>query len=75
MEQSIFPFVVKYEFFVRSYSDNLSYGNATEVEEDLLKQRNELRMKEWYCCVAKEQVRLVFKGHTVVPNLIRYFRT
>ena len=59
MEQSIIPCVVKYEFFVRSYSDNPSYGNATEVEEDLLKQRNELRMKEWYCCVAKEQVRLV----------------
>jgi len=41
-----------------SYSQNPSYGNAAEVEEDLLKQKNELRVKEWLCSVAKEQVGL-----------------
>lgn len=41
-----------------SYLQNPSYGNATEVEEDLLKQRNDLRIKEWFCCVAKEQTKL-----------------
>ncbi|KAL9978747.1 hypothetical protein ACROYT_G016302 [Oculina patagonica] len=41
-----------------SYSQNPSYGNATEVEEDLLKQKNELRVKEWLCSVAKEQTKL-----------------
>lgn len=39
-----------------SYSDNPAYGNAVEVEDDLLKQKNELRVKEWYRCVSKEQV-------------------
>lgn len=42
--------------FFTSYSQNPSYGNAAEVEEDLLKQKNELRVKEWLCSVAKEQV-------------------
>jgi len=37
---------------------NPSYGNAAEVDEDLLKQKNELRVKEWLCYVAKEQVGL-----------------
>lgn len=41
-----------------SYSENPSYGNAAEVEVDLLKQRNELRVKEWFCSVAKEQTKL-----------------
>ena len=41
-----------------SYLQNPSYGNAAEVEEDLLKQKNELRVKEWLCSVAKEQVGL-----------------
>ncbi|KAK2568449.1 hypothetical protein P5673_007490 [Acropora cervicornis] len=41
-----------------SYSDNPAYGNAVEVEDDLLKQKNELRVKEWYRCVSKEQTRL-----------------
>lgn len=41
-----------------SYSDNPSYGNASEVEDDLLKQKNELRTKEWFRCVAKEQTKL-----------------
>ena len=39
-----------------SYLQNPSYGNAGEVEQDLLRQRNHLRVKEWFCCVAKEQV-------------------
>ena len=42
--------------FFYSYSENPSYGNAAEVEEDLLKQKNDLRVKEWHCCIAKEQV-------------------
>ncbi|KAJ7392259.1 hypothetical protein OS493_013638 [Desmophyllum pertusum] len=41
-----------------SYSENPSYGNAAEVEEDLLKQKNDLRVKEWHCCIAKEQTKL-----------------
>jgi len=45
-------------FIFNSYSQNPSYGNAAEVEEDLLKQKNELRVKEWLCSVAKEQVGL-----------------
>lgn len=49
-------FRVFFFFFFFSYSDNPAYGNAVEVEGDLLKQRNELRVKEWYRCVSKEQV-------------------
>lgn len=41
-----------------SYSQNPSYGNAGELEEDLLRQKNELRVKEWLSCVAKEQTKL-----------------
>lgn len=41
-----------------SYSQNPSYGNAAELEEDLLRQKNDLRIKEWLCSVAKEQTRL-----------------
>ncbi|CAH3045244.1 unnamed protein product [Porites lobata] len=41
-----------------SYLQNPSYGNAGEVEQDLLRQRNDLRVKEWFCCVAKDQTKL-----------------
>ena len=51
--------------YFSSYLQNPSYGNATEVEEDLLKQRNDLRIKEWFCCVAKEQVGFAFKSYMV----------
>ena len=43
-------------FLLFSYFKNPSYGNAGEIEEDLLRQKNELRTKEWECCVIKEQV-------------------
>ncbi|CAH3045253.1 unnamed protein product [Porites lobata] len=41
-----------------SYSRNPSYGKSGEVEQDLLRQRNDLRVNEWFCCVAKEQTKL-----------------
>nr|XP_058949181.1 uncharacterized protein LOC131776985 [Pocillopora verrucosa] len=41
-----------------SYSQNPSYGNAAELEEDLLRQKNDLRVKEWLSCVAEEQTKL-----------------
>ena len=43
-------------FIFFSYSRNPSYGKSGEVEQDLLTQRNDLRVNEWFCCVAKEQV-------------------
>jgi len=47
---------------------NPSYGNAAEVDEDLLKQKNELRVKEWLCYVAKEQVGLT--GSSIKKKLV-----
>ena len=48
--------------FMNSYSQNPSYGNAAELEEDLLRQKNDLRVKEWLSCVAEEQVGLSIVG-------------
>lgn len=47
---------------MNSYSQNPSYGNAAELEEDLLRQKNDLRVKKWLSCVAEEQVGLSILG-------------
>ena len=43
-------------YSLSSYIQNPAYGNAAEVEENLLKQKNSQRMKQWLCEVTSEQV-------------------
>ena len=69
-ERFSFNFNQMYIYFFYSYLQNPSYGNAAEVDEDLLKQKNELRVKECLCYVAKEQVGLTGRSSIKKKKLV-----